>query len=378
MQFSKRDTLVMKGVAILFLVAYHCFSSVSRLNGYDVDFSPFSQKTAIYICESMNICVGMFAFLSSYGLTKTMKFKNENLCFTAKDEVTFVTRRILGLLGAFLMPYILCALPTLFVVGYNPYGQGVSFVFNLLSDMSGLSGFLRTPMLVGTWWYMSFAIVIILLVPITLYLYKKYGVWVLMLYVILPVCIDVNAFSADALNNMTRWLLTVPLGIIIADKNSFEYLKNYQITKYNFVSKLIKWIVLTIILYMLFRLRTSDWCKQYAYYFISSLLPVYFIYYLYEFIVDIPILNTVLVFLGKHSSNIFFMHTFIRAVWFKDFTYELKYAALIFAFMLATSLVLSFAVIGLKKLTHWDKGVKWVSDHVIAWEECLMTKKADT
>lgn len=373
MQFSKRDTLIMKGVAILFLVAYHCFSSVSRLNGYDVDFSPFSQKTAIYICESMNICVGMFAFLSSYGLTRTMKFKNQNLCFTAKDEVTFVTRRILGLLGAFLIPYIACTVPTLFIVGYNPYGQGVSFVCNLLADMFGLGGLLGTPMLVGTWWYMSFAIVIILLVPLTVHLYKKHGALVLVPYIILPIFVNADAFSADALNNMTRWLLTIPLGVIIADQNSFERLKSGQITKNRIVSKLIKCVVLTVVLYALFRLRTSDWCKQYAYYFISSFLPIYFIYYLYEFITDIPLLNTVLVFFGKHSSNIFFMHTFIRAVWFKDFTYELKYAVLIFAFMIAVSLALSFAVMGLKKLIHWDKGVKWVSNRVVAWEERLMT-----
>ncbi|MGN0536371.1 MAG: hypothetical protein ACI4M3_00145 [Acutalibacteraceae bacterium] len=78
-------------------------------------------------------------------------------------------------------------------------------------------------------------------------------------------------------------------------------------------------------------------------------------------------------FFEKHLSNIFFMHTFIRAVWFKDFTYELKYAALIFAFMIAFSLVLSFAVMGIKKLIHCDKIVKCFSDHVTACEERLMT-----
>ena len=68
--FNKKDTSIVKGIAILMLIGYHCFSSVKRLCGYPVDFGIIPQNIAIYIFESMNICVGMFAFLSVFGITK--------------------------------------------------------------------------------------------------------------------------------------------------------------------------------------------------------------------------------------------------------------------------------------------------------------------
>ena len=63
MNFSKNDTLLMKGFTIIFLYCYHCFSNYSRLSGADVDFFPLSQKTGMFISDSMNMCVGMFVFL---------------------------------------------------------------------------------------------------------------------------------------------------------------------------------------------------------------------------------------------------------------------------------------------------------------------------
>lgn len=377
MQFSKKDTLAVKGVAILFLIAYHCFSSESRFNGHYVSFSPLSRETAMYIFESMNICVGMFAFLSSYGLTKTMLAQNKQLNFDSKYKVNFVTKRTVSLLGSFLLPYILCTVPTLLFTNYNPYGKDINAVFYVIADMLGLGGFFGTPMMIGTWWYMSFALVIIFLVPLTVSFYKNHGCLVFVPYVILPVLLVPDFFSASNLTNMTRWLLTVPLGILFADMNIMEKMKAKKITRYAALSKIIKFVAMTIILIFLFLLRTSRCGEKYIYYFISSVLPVYFIYYLYEFVVDIPVLNTILEFLGKHSSNIFFMHTFIRGVWLPDFTYSLKHFVVIFGFMLGVSLVMSFVVVGLKRLVRWDKGVKWVSDRLVTWENRVMTAQSD-
>lgn len=377
MQFSKRDTLVVKGVAILFLIAYHCFSSVSRLNGHEVSFSPLSQKTAMYIFESMNICVGMFAFLSSYGLTKTMLAQNKQLNFNSKYAINFITKRTVSLIGSFLLPYILCTVPTLLFTNYNPYGEDINSIFYIIADMLGLGGLLGTPMMIGTWWYMSFALVIVFLMPLTVHFYKNHGCLVLIPYVILPVLLVPNFFSASNLTNMTRWLLTVPIGIIFADMNIMERIKAKKVTRYAALSKIIKFAIMTIILILLFLLRTSKCGEKYIYYFISSILPVYFICYLYEFIVDILVLNTILAFFGKHSSNIFFMHTFIRGVWLPDFTYSLKHSAIIFGFMLGLSLIMSFVVVGLKHLIRWDKGVKWFSDRLVVWENRLIMTQSD-
>ena len=353
--FSKRDTSIIKGIAILMLIGYHCFSSVKRLYGYPVDFGIIPQNIAIYIFESMNICVGMFAFLSVYGLTKIFG----NVEYSKKNTREFIIKRLIKLLASFAIPFIICVSITLIFTDNNPYGKGINFFLNMICDMLGLSGILGTPLMVGTWWYMSFAILIILLTPLTIKIYEQYGLYIFIPYLI-PILFNPNFYSDSSLSNMTRWLLIIPIGVIFAKENILERLKNKKISKNTYLNKIIKFIVLTIVLIILIKFRTTVWAKKYFFYIISSVLPAYFIYYIYEFLVDIPILNSVIEFIGKNSANIFFVHTFIRLVWFKDFTYSLINPILILGFVFGASLIISILIDMIKKIIKYEKGIDFI------------------
>ena len=74
-KFTKENTLAVKGIAIFFLLTYHCLSSSERLHGAMVSFFPLSQDDAMLIARCMETCVGLFAFLSVYGLTLSVKKK---------------------------------------------------------------------------------------------------------------------------------------------------------------------------------------------------------------------------------------------------------------------------------------------------------------
>lgn len=171
MNYSKQDTNIAKGVSILMLIAYHSFSTPDRLQGCDVSFFPLPSSRAFAVFESMNICVGMFAFLSAYGLTRLLLSRHPDLSLSSRESAAFVTRRTVGLLGAFFLPYLMGMLPSLLIFGRNPYGKGAAFVLNLLADACGLAELLGTRLMVGSWWYMSFALVIIWLMPFTVSLY---------------------------------------------------------------------------------------------------------------------------------------------------------------------------------------------------------------
>ena len=158
-----------------------------------------------------------------------------------------------------------------------------------------------------------------------------------------------------------------------ADLKVFERMRAAHLTNNKVVSKIIKFVILTAVLVLLVMFRKMPWCIQHLHYFISSILPVYFIYWMYEFVCVVPLLNSVLAFLGKHSSNIFFMHTFIRFVWFKDVTYGLGTWSLIFLFVFVCSLILSFAVTGVQRLTRWNKLVKWTADKLSGINEKIIT-----
>ena len=78
-KFTKADTAAVKGIAIIFLILYHGFSIKSRLYGYPVSFWPLSEAKAMAVCRVMVQCVGIFAFLSVYGLTLVC---SETVCET--------------------------------------------------------------------------------------------------------------------------------------------------------------------------------------------------------------------------------------------------------------------------------------------------------
>ena len=71
----------------------------------------------------------------------------------------------------------------------------------------------------------------------------------------------------------------------------------------------------------------------------------------------IPGIKQSLAFLGKHSANVFMLHTFVRDVYMKQFIYSRGHFLVIIVVLLGISLLLSFAVEGLKKLTHYEKFV---------------------
>ena len=84
------------------------------------------------------------------------------------------------------------------------------------------------------------------------------------------------------------------------------------------------------------------------------------VYYCYEFVVSIPGIRQILMFFGKHSMNIFLLHTFIRHYWFPEFTYSFRYFALISLVLFAVSLGASIVIEGIKKLIGYDKLLNFV------------------
>ena len=44
-QFTKYETNIIKGIAILMMLLHHCFTSPERYKGYQIIFSPFQENT---------------------------------------------------------------------------------------------------------------------------------------------------------------------------------------------------------------------------------------------------------------------------------------------------------------------------------------------
>ena len=187
MKFSVKDTTRVKGVAILFLYAYHCFSQTKRLAGYPVEFYPFSKEFVMCVSDAMNICVGMFTFLSVYGLTVSYKKLNENLEISKKQYTESIIKRYTKLMMNFWVVFFIFQILHPFFSNEYEYGNSkMDIVANFLTDMFGFTYILSTPRLCGAWWYMGLAVFVICIMPFCLNLYKKYGVLMIVPFLFIP------------------------------------------------------------------------------------------------------------------------------------------------------------------------------------------------
>ena len=149
-KFTKADTAAVKGIAIIFLILYHGFSIKSRLYGYPVSFWPLSEAKAMAVCRVMVQCVGIFAFLSVYGLTLSMKAQYHEYEFTGHEATLFVLKRYVKLVLSFTLPFLFCMGVT-YLTHTSRYSDG--FPINLINagmDFLGLGHLFGTQMQINT------------------------------------------------------------------------------------------------------------------------------------------------------------------------------------------------------------------------------------
>ena len=364
LRFTKQNTLAVKGIAVIFLLCYHCFSNEARLYGHTVDFWPLSQDMAMMISRCMVHCVGLFAFLSVYGLTLSMKKQYEQFQFSAHEATLFVFKRYVNLVLLFFLPFCFCAGITL-ITGTSRYGSGIVWA-NILSavmDIFCLGHLFGTQTMVATWWYLSLEVLLIVFLPFAVRLYKKYG-WLIVMMVLLP-----GSFLLEKHVHLTKYFFVVPLAVCFADGQVLERLKGFAVVKNHVLNKLLKFLITTFLLICMVLLYDSSWGIQRFEFALNGLIPVTLIYWAYEFFIELPVIRQILEFLGKRSSDIFYTHTFVRAMWLTDVTYSFKHAFSIWLFLLGVSIGISFILDGLRKLFHYRQITGKVSDWLVCWAD---------
>ena len=365
--FSKDDTTAVKGVALLFLLHHHNFCQYTRFQNYEVSFFPFTSEAIVRTAAFLKICVGMFAFLSAYGLTLSLKKYSPDTCLSGEQTAHYFKNRYIKLMWGFWFAYIIscaaCALlkPDQFLV-YFPIDDTeriVHGIFYIILDFTGISCLMNSPTLNGTWWYMSLAIFLAAVVPITAKLNKKYGsFYTIVLFLFIPRLIFLgNHFVVGESTNILRWAFSAFLGVEFAQNDLLAKMKAFKFSSNKYLSKTLKFLAATllfIILYSLYRSVGGSFAN-YCYEFRDCVIPLFVIYYFYDFIIDIPVLRNILILIGKHSMNIFFIHTFIRLYFFEAFTYSFGNWFLIDFVLLLDSLAVSIIVELIKKAVRYDK-----------------------
>lgn len=364
MKFTKEHTMQMKGIAIIILLFHHCFLNTQRWatvpyeklattkgwGYYPISFAPFSSHTIQYLASFSKICVAMFVFMTGYGMWVSYESQKKKTTMS-----NYIKKRMVTLMTGFLIIFVvteILAIPTGRFI--EVYGHDFRSVVYMIIDALGLAKLLGTPLFCLTWWYMSLAIVLIMIFPFVHSIMEKYQWVVVVASIIVP-----RACGFGQSTDLFRYLLAYTLGMYFAQHDLLARIKE-KFMEQNVAGKLLSLIVSLIGLVVIIKCRQNAWIGWKYLDFWDGFAAMYVIVLSYIYILNGKWIVKGLGFLGKHSMNIFLIHSFYRDVFFHEFTYSFYYAWLDYIVLMAISLVTSIVLEWFKKLIRYEKFIDWV------------------
>lgn len=342
--FSKKHSMITKGILILFMLAHHVFAPESMLL-YSVKTLLPNPVLFAQLITFLKICVAGFSFISAFGITRALK--NKTVESTAQS-MSVVVKRLIRLESAVLFVYILAAIYKQFVmkqpldIFYAEADMDLAHILlSICIDGLGLAVYMGIPPLNITWWYLSYAILLIVIMPFIYKAYEKFR------YLLLPAACMISLVIPNARVEFWCYLPTVFLGCAFAYEDWFEKLKNWK--QGNKIIKTGKFLACLFLFYL------SYLFSKYIALEFSYLLVFVIPYMVYEFIAPIPVVNSCLAFLGKHAANMFLIHTFVYYYFYPDFIYSFEYTWKILPLLLVVSLSLSIIIELFKKYSGYNR-----------------------
>ena len=334
---TKYQSNVCKGIAILMMYFHHLFIYKNLIIKYDVSFWPFSQPVGWMLGLLFKACVAIFAFITGYGYCKK---KNE-----INHYFKMVFRRLTKLMFKYWFVFILFFIIGIFTEHNAVYktGNALKTIFYVLADFFGLSYGFKTPTMNNTWWYITIAIILIVVSPSFIYLSKRKTVSVIVLAVIIA-----GGFISPAgrLNVLFTYLLPLELGIICAQYSVFEKIKKFFDSKH-YIDLIVSFVIL----------GTISYYREFVNFrfLIDAAFAVLVCYIVFRLTSRTGRVSKVLYTFGKYSANGYLIHGFILYYYFKEIVYSTKYFLAIWVLLAVVMLGISWLIEKVKKIILYNK-----------------------
>ena len=304
---SKHDTNVMKGIAIIAMLCHHVYTCLpSWIEPYPIFL------TTLGILGK--VCVAMFLFCSGYGLAvqyeKAMALSS-SLKNTLCTTIIFVIKRLVKFYSAYWFVFLIFV-PITILFFNRPlsaaYGGNMNIWRGLLFDILGINGFYSYNI---TWWFNRLIIIFYFAFPI-LYALIKYSKW-LGLVLCFVAMRFADKFGILNYYSLILWQFPFVLGIGWAVYQE----KMASLSKY--VQQYVLWIKIGVILLMMLgvlqRLYNIIPFGNITNIRFDGFLSVLILLVVILVIRDLRYIYAILTFLGKHSINIYLIHTFLNGYW---------------------------------------------------------------
>lgn len=310
---SADDSKLIKGVAICLMLWHHLFPNALYIGDSSI---------VVSLVRFGKVCVSLFLLVSGYGMSLRYSKVIENVHGVGNyfsHTIRFLMKRFLNFYAGYWIIFILFVSIGVFAFGISLESryETDNVIFPLIVDFFGFMGYHSYNI---TWWFNRTILLLYIAFPLIFFLIRKipYMTFIAVLgLMLLPIPI---AF----VNEMTVWLLPFFLGMFWAMKLP----EGYMLTKRQ---KYLMVLPIAIVLCgMLVFVRMNNIVPYFTGISVDGFLAVALSVLVILLLRNLPILSTSLSFLGKHSANIYMVHTFLFSYWVPQLIYSPKYAILIF------------------------------------------------
>ena len=341
--FDKNETLKAKGIAICLLLFHHLFFNKARVQngGIHLMFLNGIDQLNAWGTDA-RVCVWMFAFLSAYGLS--LQYRKREPADSA-DRCRFVGHYWLSLMKPYWFVFVLQLLLSFFLFK-PPSAVYQGNWFYPVVCFFGWSDLFQTPMPSAVWWYMCFAQIVVLMVPFLYEAIRKFGILVLPLSFIAALYFGPGIRSSFG-GPYVMYLFVVVLGVWFAQKDVMAQIgRKWKWPLLNAVEGIavLAGAFALIWLHDLYHAGDKWWYTK----LFMSCAAVLIVVFGYKYLRH-PVATAPLKFLGRHSGNIFLIHSFLYT-YYLNFVFFSHNVLVTFLTLLLVSLALSMAIEALKGL----------------------------
>lgn len=328
MDITKRDSKMLKGIAILAMLMLHLFCRRDNL-----PYTPLlwigDTPLIYYFGLFRDICVAIYCFVSGYA----------HYMQSSKTELRHRWKRLLR----FLIPFWVIA-AVFSVIGIftgNPAipASAKEFLLNCLTIKNSYN---------GAWWYANTYVLLVALQPLSRKFVERCPAWLVMLltFGFYTVGYGIRFWGWGACDSMVlSWLIT-HIGLL--GTSYFPYMIGMLFCKKQVISLLRQQTaaigrrtmqIITLIIFV---------CMIVAH----GIVPPLFVAFITATVTIVllcicPIpkwITDVLCYFGEHSTNIWLVHMFFYSVLFDNLVFSARYPIPVFLLLIALSLASSYVI----------------------------------
>lgn len=348
LSFSRTDTKVVKGFAIILMLMHHLWAFPDRIAGGELKYflTIKGQSALIFWGLFGKICVSIFFFIGGYGIYKLSEKKEFNIFNNIK-------KLFINYWKVFL---IFIPIGFIFFSNQNAYCENMDiyskysifYKYDLINNFLGLSSSLNNE-----WWFLHSYLIAIITFPFIKKIFNnKSTVFNIFIIVVCTILVS-NVFPAigkieelGILNNNNLYssffLQSNPyiscfwVGILFSKDDLIVKLKS-KINETVKINIFLDVIGIFVIVYI----------RQFIFGSIYDMIytPFLIIFFL-DFINKFKLLKKVFVLLGNHSTNIWLIHSFLcyYFYFFVRIVVYFRWGVLCLLILLILSLLASYAV----------------------------------